>query len=174
MIIYASSNVKKISIDLGADLCGVASIDWFYDAPKGYNPGDVLPSRKHTCIDMGAEEFVEGRLHPMIDFSIRNRRILQEARDPDTAVILIDVELGFGSNPDPAGSLVPIILEAKTLAQKEGRYLPVVASVVGTEGDFQDLAKQERNLKEVGVQVIPTSGPQSFQLLSHLGEMWIH
>jgi FdrA protein len=119
------------------------------------------PSRKHTCIDMGAEEFVEGRMHPMMDFSLRNRRILQEARDPETAVLLIDVELGFGSNPDPAGELVPVIREARALAKREGRYLPVVASVIGTEGDFQDLVKQERNLREAGVQVMPTSARAS-------------
>jgi FdrA protein len=124
--------------------------------PENRISGDA-PSKKHSCIDMGAEEFVEGRMHPMMDFSIRNRRILQEARDPETAVLLIDVELGFGSNPDPAKELVPVIREARALANKEGRYLSVVASVIGTEGDFQDLVKQEKNLREAGVQIMPTS-----------------
>ena len=58
----------------------------------------------------------------MIDFSLRNLRILQEARDPETAVILIDVELGYGSNPDPAGQLVPVIQKAKGLAKEAGRH----------------------------------------------------
>lgn len=128
--------------------------------PENKISGDA-PSKKHTCIDMGAEEFVEGRAHPMIDFSLRNRRILQEAKDPETAVLLIDVELGLGSNPDPAGVLVPVIREARALAEKEGRYLPVVASVIGTEGDFQDLVKQEKNLRDAGVQVVPTSAQAS-------------
>ncbi len=119
-------------------------------------PGDA-PSRMHTCIDMGAEEFVEGRAHPMIDFSLRNMRILQEARDPETAVLLIDVELGYGSNADPAGQLVPVIRKAKSLAEKAGRHLPVVASVVGTEGDFQGLASQEKALSEAGVLIMPSN-----------------
>jgi FdrA protein len=115
------------------------------------------PSGGHTCIDMGAEEFVEGRAHPMIDFTLRNSRILREARDPETAVILLDVELGYGSNADPAGQLVPFILRAKALAAEAGRYLPVVASVVGTDGDFQGLAGQVRALSEAGTLVMPTS-----------------
>jgi FdrA protein len=118
--------------------------------------GDA-PSRRNACIDMGAEEFVEGRAHPMIDFSLRNMRILREARDPQTAVILLDVELGYGSNADPAGQLVPVILNARELAKKKGRHLPIVASVVGTDGDAQGLEKQERALAEAGVIIMPSN-----------------
>jgi FdrA protein len=124
--------------------------------PQNEVPGDA-PSKKHACIDMGAEEFVQGRAHPMIDFSLRNMRILQEARDPETAVILIDVELGYGSNADPAGELVPVIQKAKHLAKEAGRHLPVVASVVGTEGDFQDLASQEKALSDAEVLILPSN-----------------
>jgi FdrA protein len=124
--------------------------------PENKVPGDA-PSKKHACIDMGAEEFVEGRAHPMIDFSLRNMRILQEARDPETAVILIDVELGIGSNADPAGQLVPIIQKAKGLAKEAGRHIPIVASVVGTEGDFQGLARQEKALSDAGVLIMPSN-----------------
>lgn len=41
-----SREVKKIVLSLGADLCGIAGIDRFGDAPKGYHPLDVLPSCK--------------------------------------------------------------------------------------------------------------------------------
>lgn len=124
--------------------------------PENKVAGDA-PSKKHSCIDMGAEEFVEGRAHPMIDFTLRNMRILQEAKDPETAVILIDVELGYGSNADPAGQLVPVIQKAKALAKEAGRHLPIVASVVGTEADFQGLARQEKALSEAGVLIMPTN-----------------
>jgi FdrA protein len=124
--------------------------------PEFKLPGDA-PSKKHTCIDMGAEEFVEGRAHPMMDFSLRNLRILQEARDPETAVVLIDVELGYGSNPDPAGQLVPMIQKAKRTASDAGRSLPFVASVVGTEGDFQGLPRQLEALSGAGVLIMPSN-----------------
>lgn len=41
-----SNCVKEIMKSLGADLCGIASIDRFDDAPKGYHPLDVMPSCK--------------------------------------------------------------------------------------------------------------------------------
>lgn len=41
-----SKKVKEILYLLGADLCGIASIDRFKDAPEGYHPLDVLPSCK--------------------------------------------------------------------------------------------------------------------------------
>lgn len=42
----ASTAVKDIFFSLGADLCGIASMERFHDAPKGYHPLDVLPTCK--------------------------------------------------------------------------------------------------------------------------------
>ena len=39
-----SARVKDILFELGADLCGIAGVDRFADAPEGYHPTDVLPS----------------------------------------------------------------------------------------------------------------------------------
>ena len=41
-----SKKVKEIMFTLGADLCGIASIDRFHNAPKGYHPLDILPTCK--------------------------------------------------------------------------------------------------------------------------------
>ena len=41
-----SEEVKELFFSLDADLCGIASIDRFEDAPSGYHPLDVLPSCK--------------------------------------------------------------------------------------------------------------------------------
>ena len=67
--------------------------------------GNALTTHEHTCIDMGAEEFVIGRAHPMIDYTLRKLRILKEAQDPEVAVFLLDIVLGYGSNSDPAFEL---------------------------------------------------------------------
>jgi FdrA protein len=114
-------------------------------------------SKGHACIDMGAEEFVEGRAHPMMDFSLRNLRIVREAKDASTAVILLDVELGYGSNADPAGQLIPAINKARDLARKEARYLAFVASIVGTDGDSQGLERQQKALSDAGVMILPSN-----------------
>jgi FdrA protein len=116
---------------------------------------DSHVSRGHVCVDLGEDEFTQGRLHPMIDPSLRNRRILQEARDPATAVILLDIVLGYGAHPDPAGATVEAICEAQRLAAAAGRHVDFVASVCGTEGDPQPLSQQEEKLRAAGVIVLP-------------------
>ena len=116
---------------------------------------DSHVSRGHVCVDLGEDEFTQGRLHPMIDPSLRNRRILQEAHDPATAVILLDIVLGYGAHPDPAGAAVEAIREAQRLAAAAGRHVVFVASVCGTEGDPQPLGQQEAKLRAAGVLVQP-------------------
>ncbi|MFC1995889.1 FdrA family protein, partial [Chloroflexota bacterium] len=121
---------------------------------KLFNPHQ---SERHTCVDMGSEEFVVGRPHPMIDPTLRKQRILHEARDPEIGAILLDIVLGYGSHPDPTGALAPVIVQAKEEVERNGRYLPVIASIIGTELDPQDLAEQEQQLKKAGVIVLPSN-----------------
>jgi FdrA protein len=116
---------------------------------------DGLRSTGHSCVDLGEDEFTQGRLHPMIDPSLRNRRIVQEALDPETAVILLDVVLGYGAHPDPAGAASEAIREAHRLARDAGRHLAFVGSVCGTEADPQRLSRQEATLIDAGVVVLP-------------------
>ena len=78
---------------------------------------NVWKSQGHTVIDLGDDLFTQGRPHPMIDFRLRNERIIQEAQDPETAVILLDIVLGYGSHMDPAGELLPAIREAQKIAR---------------------------------------------------------
>lgn len=118
---------------------------------------DSNRSKKHTCVDLGEEEFTQGRPHPMIDATQRNERILKEASDPNTAVILLDVVLGYVASSDPAGDLLPAIKEAKKIARNKGRSIAFVAHVCGTEEDPQNLKSQEEKLKSAGVLVLPTN-----------------
>ncbi len=86
----------------------------------------------------------------MIDFSIRNERILTEAKDPETAMILLDLVLGYGANMNPIPELMPVIHEAKALAAAEGRALPVICSVTGTDEDPQNMSAVMAALKNEG------------------------
>ncbi len=104
----------------------------------------------NSCIDLGADEFTQGRLHPMLDPTLRNRRIVSEARDPEVAILLLDIVLGYGAHPDPAGATAPAIREAGDIAAAGGRDLIVIASVCGTEADPQIRSVQERILVEAG------------------------
>jgi len=120
---------------------------------KKYRLTDSLVSQQNTIIDLGEDEFTVGRLHPMLDNDLRIRRLEAEAHDPEVAVILLDVVLGYGAHPDPASELAPAIQKARDTAEKAGRYLEVVAVVSGTDEDPQDMDAQVKQLREVGVRV---------------------
>ena len=87
----------------------------------------------------------------MIDPTVRTQRLLREAEDPDVAVVLLDVMLGFGSHPNPAEGLSKAIRQARERASSGGRSLAVVAYVCGTEADPQQRSRQEALLAEEGV-----------------------
>lgn len=108
-------------------------------------------AKAHEIIDLGDDEYTVGRPHPMIDPRLRNETIEATADDPTVAVILLDVVLGTGANPDPAGVLVPAIATAQATAASAGRRIAVVASVCGTDGDPQGLEAQEATLAAAGV-----------------------
>lgn len=111
------------------------------------------PSHGHTILDLGDDLFTVGRLHPMLDLTLRAARLRQEAADSEVAVLLLDVVLGLGVHPDPAGALAPVIAAARASAQGAGRSLQVVASVCGTDEDPQQRAQQVARLESAGVLV---------------------
>src|SRR4030095_1055878 len=104
---------------------------------------DPWKSREHTLIDLGDDVFTRGRPHPMIALRLRNERMLEEAADPQVAVILLDVVLGYGSHADPAAEIVPVL---KKIRKKSGSPV-IVASVCGTDEDPQGLERQEAALR---------------------------
>jgi succinyl-CoA synthetase alpha subunit len=118
---------------------------------------DVWHSCAHTLIDLGDDVFTRGRPHPMIDHRLRNERIAIEARDPQTAVLLLDVVLGYGSHPDPAAAMAPAIAAAIAQAADAGRRLVVIGFVCGTEADPQDLKRQQATLTGAGMIVTKTN-----------------
>ena len=115
-----------------------------------YILSDSNKSIQHTFIDMGEDEFTRGRPHPMIDGTLRNKRMLKEAEDDEVAIILFDIVLGYGANPSPAGEM------EDTLKSIKGKKV-LVASVCGTDSDPQNYSKQVEILKKYGVIVLPTN-----------------
>jgi FdrA protein len=124
----------------------------FSNAPlqESQRLGNPLTSRAHTILDLGADEFTQGRLHPMMDNDLRLRRLRQEAADPEVASIFMDVVLGEGSHPDPTAEIAPAIAEARSLAHQQGRTLDVTVVVVGTDEDPQQLDLQIERLLSAG------------------------
>lgn len=124
---------------------------------------DVWISRNHTVIDLGDDLFTRGRPHPMIDHRLRNERLIREASDPEVAVLILDIVLGYGSHPDPAAEMIPAIQKARDLAAEAGRHLVIVGFVCGTAADPQNLSKQETALREAGV-ILAESNAQAVRM----------
>jgi FdrA protein len=134
---------------------------------KEFRLADSLASVEHTLIDLGEDEFTVGRLHPMMDNDLRIRRLEKEAGDPQAAVILLDVVLGFGAHPNPAGELAPAIAKARKIAGDGRRYLEVVAVVSGTDEDPQDMKAQIQMLEESGA-IVMTSNDAAARYVGRL------
>jgi len=120
-----------------------------------------MESKGNTVIDLGDEEFTLGRPHPVIDPDPVRRAVLREAENKDVALYLMDFILGPAIHPDPAGAVIEEIKEAKEKFKQAGGYLSVVASVCGTDGDPQNLTRQEATLRDAGVVVLPSNAQAS-------------
>jgi FdrA protein len=110
------------------------------------------PAHGHTMIDFGEDEFTAGRPHPMIDQSLRLARLAEAAKDPLTAVILLDVVLGHAAHPDPASEIAPLLAAAR-----DQRGLPVAVSLIGARSDPQGLDRQAAALQAAGAHVFASN-----------------
>lgn len=117
---------------------------------------DVETSKGHTFIDYGDDELTEGRAHPMIDPTLRNARFEREADDGEVDTILLDVVLGHGAHPDPAGDLSESIERA--LARRPD--LSVIVTVCGAQRDPQDAVAQWARLEKAGA-IVTRSAAQA-------------
>jgi FdrA protein len=131
----------------------------FSNAPLDDHPKlkDSNLSVEDTIVDLGEEEFTAGRAHPMIDPTVRQLRLIEEAKDREVAVVMMDIMLGYGSHPDPAGAMLGAIREARRIARADGQSLPILAHVCGTEQDPQPLSQQTKKLEDAQVHVFPTN-----------------
>jgi succinyl-CoA synthetase alpha subunit len=136
-----------------------AGIRAFSNTPTdGNRPlADNWKSEENTIIDMGDDEFTQGRPHPMIDPTLRDARIEEDAADPTTAVVLFDVVLGYGASDDPVAGLLKAIAAAKEKAAAERRRVVFIGYVCGTDLDPQDRAKIVGEVMSAGVMVAPSN-----------------
>jgi len=112
-------------------------------------PGVDYQNNTHQLIDLGADEFTQGKPHPMIEPAIRDQAIEKVFADTQVGVLLVDVVIGYGAHTDPAGQLLNCLeaLAHSTIP------VQVIASVTGTDTDPQQRHRQVEKLMQAGVVV---------------------
>jgi FdrA protein len=80
----------------------------------------------------------------MIDPTLRLEHLESAANDPGVGVLLLDVVLGYGAHPDPAGALAEAI---------SGVDKHVIVALCGAAGDPQGLVAQRERLEAAGAVV---------------------
>ncbi len=118
----------------------------------------------HICLDLGEDQFTRGRPHPMIDPQTRTD-FFDSHVDETTAIILVDVVLGYGSYSDPAGAVAESLEKARERVG-DNDFI-VVASVTGTDQDPQDLNESIKTLENAGAIVMP-SNAQAVRLVDRI------
>ncbi len=125
----------------------------------------------HYALDLGADEYTRGRPHPMIDPEARLKYLRKAASDPQTGVILLDIVLGYCAHPDPAAVYGPVIQASLQQATQAGRRLNYVISLCGTEGDPQQLSRQESRLRAAGAEVYTSNAEAARRCLELLTKL---
>lgn len=122
-----------------------------------YKLADSQVSMGNTILDLGEDEFTVGKPHPMIQPTLRHDRLLQEALDPEVAVIALDIEIGYGSNDEAGTILADEVREAREALEAQGRTVGFFATICGTYEDYQGYDKQKAILEDAGIVVFETN-----------------
>jgi FdrA protein len=115
----------------------------------------------HSMIDLGDDEYTQGKPHPMIDPTVRDRALIDALADDNVGVILADIVIGFGAHHDPAGHFADVV---QRHGSENGPL--IIASVTGTEEDPQTRSAQMAKLQAAGVRVAPTNADAAAWALS--------
>lgn len=115
------------------------------NAAAGTSVNLDVPGSDHKIIDMGADEYTVGRPHPMMEPLVRTEALQGAVNNPEVAVILLDVVLGYGAHEDPSAAIVEVLNKAPQ------NRPAIIAHVCGTESDPQNLNRQRENLSHAGV-----------------------
>ena len=116
-----TKDAKNIVFGVGADLCGIANVDRFMDAPQGFHPQDVLPSARSVIVF--AKEFLASTLqsHSTIPYTIV-RNLLSSEMDYMSVAICTQLSKE-GIIALPTGTIGPSEYDTRT-----GRHRNIISA----------------------------------------------
>lgn len=158
----------------GGTLAGEAAMlineSVYSDGEMKNEHGYMFKKDGFEVIDLGDDEYTQGKPHPMIDPTVRVQYMEKAMEDKSTSVILFDLVLGYGSHEDMANALAPSIEKLKKQAKAENRKIHFVTTVCGTNKDPQNYENQKKIIEEAGVMVCDTNNMAVEKALSLIGK----
>lgn len=151
-----AAETQLILLDAGLPVASNAAVPGAVDLSAG--------ATAHQIIDLGDDLYTQGRPHPMIDPEIRREPLAEAMADTTIGVILIDIVIGYGAHPDPAGQLVTMLS-----GLRRGNTPVVIASVTGTELDPQVRSSQIKALEAADIHVAESNADAALTALRLLG-----
>lgn len=115
---------------------------------------------QHTIIDLGADEYTQGRPHPMIEPLVRSAPFLEACDDPTVGAILCDIVIGNGAHANPAGLLISLLSDLD--------HPPIFISVTGTNQDPQGRDSQLKLLESAGCTVASSNAEAARMAISSI------
>ena len=126
--------------------------------PSATPAAQALSGDAHVIVDFGEDELTAGRPHPMIDPTLRLEQIARlSSTGNGNLVLLLDVVLGYGAEPDPALALVPALRAAAQQVSDRGKQFTVIVSLCGTDADPQSWRRQAVALADAGALVFASN-----------------
>ena len=104
----------------------------------------------HAVLDLGEEEYTQGRPHPMVDLDVRIGFLEDGGQDENVGCVLLDVVLGHGGAQRPR---VGPVGRDRRRREERGR----ARARLRTDGDPQDAARQTEILRDAGAIVAPSN-----------------
>lgn len=118
----------------------------------------------HRLLDLGADDYTLNKPHPMLEPAVRTPMLQASLEAREVAVLLLDIVIGYGADPDPAGAVAEVVSEHNR--RRTGPI--VVASVCGVDADPQSRQRQVATLQSAGIVVAPSNAAATEYALSLL------
>ncbi|MBP1631253.1 MAG: putative Fe-S protein-like protein [Bacteroidetes bacterium] len=97
-----NETIKEIVYQLGADICGIANVDKFRNAPKGFHPQDIFSGSKSVIVF--AKQFPKGTFlsQSYAPYTMARNQLIQEIDILALNLSLIIEKNGFLAVPIPS------------------------------------------------------------------------
>ncbi len=139
-----------------------AAVPYRSNISVGRSNNNTSDDPENSLLDLGADEYTQGKPHPMIEPAIRDDQVGGVLADATVGVLLVDMVIGYGAHPNPADGFINAIQSFQAPSAQQHDVL-VIASVTGTDEDPQSRSRQIQLLENAGV-VVASSNAAAVQL----------